>query len=136
MTVKNRMRITDIEAKYDLDIHYYDIINFIINGQLQYSYYKYPIIVGQDNKNQKYTQKRYIYGKTRKDYNRMVENNVRKRFDDIIYTKHSIGLINHNKPFSAIKNKISAYWACGYEIDIMKTNIAGQSFKELNIVME
>lgn len=136
MTVKNRKRLADIEAKYDVSLNYYDVINFVINDRIEYSYYKFPIVVGQDDKNNRYTQKRYIYGKTRKDYNKMVKNNGHKRFDDIIYTKSSIGVINNDKPFSTIKNKLSAYWACGYEIDIYKTNIAGNSFKELNIVMD
>lgn len=132
--IKNRVRLTDIEAKYDINLKYYDIINFVVNDRIEYSYYKFPIVVGQENKERVYTQKRYIYGKVRKDYNRLKENN--KRFDDIIYTKDSIGVISNNKTFTTIKNKLSAYWACGYEINIHKTNIAGNSFKELNIVME
>lgn len=138
MTIKNRVRLQDIEEKYDVSLRYYDIINFIVNDKIEYAYYKQPIIIGGSKNNfTKYVQKRFIYNKQRKDYNRLLENNKQyRRFSDIIYHNGCIGLLSEDKTFSTIKNKLSAYWACGYEININKTNIQGNSFKELNIIME
>lgn len=137
MVVKGRIRLADIEAKYDVNLKYFDIINFVINDKIEYSYYKYPIIIGQQSNETHYVQKRFLYNRSRKDYNRLVENNKQnKRFTDIIYHSGSIGLLTEDKTFTTIKNKLSAYWQCGYEINIIKTNIEGNSFKELNIVLE
>lgn len=106
MAKSNRIKFSDIEAKYDVKMDYFEQICFITNDYVKDRYIK--------TDDDKYTQVHH------KDKSRNKKNKT----------------INDNRKFSSINNKLREYHANGLEIDIDKTYVYGNKYKELYIIFK
>lgn len=101
---KDRIRLSHIEEKFSVKLDYFDQISFVVD---------------------EYVKDRYV----KKNENEYVQIHLKEKSRN-----KTNKTINENRNFNSIKNKLSEFWSNGYEIDIDKTYVYGNKFKELYII--